>query len=153
GAASDTEGSPLAPPRVRAPITGRFELSARRVEPGAPPLSLAWSLPWPRGRAAIEAYDLDGTRLGILMPEHLVAARGELRWSATTLPPGIVLLVLRARPEVGPEALVVKRVLRISGVEPSLRAKRNPFERPSPAHASHFLVRTPEPFESASPHC
>jgi len=52
------------------------------------------------------------------VPERLVAGRGEQQWSVGSFPPGLYLLVLRARPESGEGRLGATRLLRVDRAGP-----------------------------------
>jgi hypothetical protein len=112
------DGTPLAPPRPPVAIAGRFEVEPRRLRATSGRARLSWSLPWPRGRVSIEAYDLGGGRVALPFPETLVAGRGESEWSVGAMPPGIYLVVLRARAESAADRLTVTRAMRIERVAP-----------------------------------
>ncbi|MEK7331023.1 MAG: lamin tail domain-containing protein, partial [Candidatus Eisenbacteria bacterium] len=117
--ATDPLGSPLAPPRALPPLAGRFAVSPRRLRAlGTRTASIGWDLPWPRGRIAVDLYDLAGRRVTQVLPETAVAARGERVWSAAELPPGLYLLALVARAEGGAETLTLTQPLRIEGSAP-----------------------------------
>ena len=76
---------------------------------------LRWSLPWPRARAACEAYDLAGRKRATLMAETLVPGRAERVADSSRLDPGVYVIVLRARPESGEDLLTVSRAMRVGG--------------------------------------
>src|SRR5262249_41358955 len=105
-------GTPLQPPRPRAPVTGRFEIEPRRLLASGIEARLRWDLPWPRARIACDLYDLAGRPRGQVLPETEVSGRGEQRWASTDLGPGLYLIVLRARPESGDGSLAVTRPIR-----------------------------------------
>jgi hypothetical protein len=109
-------GTPLAPPREAPALASRFEVEPRRLGAGGGPLRMAWSLPWPRARVAVELYDLSGRRLAILVDDALMPGRAQREWSAGGVRPGLYLIVLRARAESGESPLTVARALRIAGV-------------------------------------
>jgi hypothetical protein len=111
-------GTPLAPPRSPVAIAGRFEVAPRRLAPGTGPLRLAWSLPWSRGRLAVELYDLAGRRLAIVVEDGPAPGQGEREWDAQTLRPGLYLMVLRARDDAGGQTLTSARPLRVVGGAP-----------------------------------
>jgi hypothetical protein len=117
GPALAPEGTPLAPPRVAAAIHARFELSPRRLRAGGE-LGLAWALPWPTGRVAIEIYSLDGRRVAEALPEAEVPGLGERRWLAEGIAPGVYIVALRASDRGRRESLVETRALRIAGFVP-----------------------------------
>ena len=117
GPASDPEGTPLAPPRLLPAFPGGFEIRPRRIDSGGV-TRIGWALPWPRGRIAVELYDLSGSRVAEVVPERLVAGRGEQQWSVGSFPPGLYLLVLRARPESGEGRLGATRLLRVDRAGP-----------------------------------
>lgn len=108
-------GTPLSPPRAPPELASQFELTPRRVGPGGAPLRMAWSLPWPRARVAVELYDLSGRRLAILIEDAPSPGRAEREWSAAGLRPGLYFMVLRARAESGESPLTVVRPLRVAG--------------------------------------
>jgi hypothetical protein len=109
------EGTPLGPPRSL-PVQGaRFAVSPRRLRAGGDGVRLSWALPWERARVAVELYDLAGRRLRSIQPEAPAPGRSESRWSALDIPPGLYLLVLRARPEHGAETTTAARPLRVEG--------------------------------------
>lgn len=115
----DPLGSPLAPPRALPPLAGHFAVSPRRLAtPGTRIATLGWDLPWPRGRIAVELYDLAGRRVTRVLPETAVPARGERAWNAAELPPGLYLLAMVARAEGGAETLTLTQPLRIEGSAP-----------------------------------
>jgi hypothetical protein len=70
-------------------------------------------LPWPRARASAELYALSGARVGPVLPELSVPARGERQWQAVGIEPGVYLVVFRARPESGGETMSVTRMVRV----------------------------------------
>ena len=115
GIASDPGGTPLAPPRALPPLAGRFALSPRRVRGSSAPASLAWQLPWPRGRIAVDLYDLAGRHVSQVLPETAVAGRGERAWSTGELPPGLYVMVLLARGESEGATLTATQPLRVEG--------------------------------------
>ena len=106
-------GTPLAPPRPRAAVAGRFEVEPRRVRASGGEARLRWDLPWPRARVACVLYDLAGRPRGQVLAETAVAGRGELRWAPRDLPVGLYLVVLRARAESGEGSLAVTRPIRV----------------------------------------
>jgi len=109
-------GTPLAPPRIPAPLARRFECAPRRVAAGGA-VRAGWDLPFPRARARIEAYDLTGRLVARLLPEMAVPARGEREVSLAGLPPGLYVLALVARAEDGATASGAAAV-RIAGSAP-----------------------------------
>jgi hypothetical protein len=117
--ATDPLGGPLSPPRTLAPIPARFSITPRRLRPAAGnAATLGWELPWPRGRIAIDLYDLAGRRIAQVLPETTVAARGERPWSAMGIRPGIYIVSLFARAEGGSATLAASQPLRIEGSVP-----------------------------------
>jgi hypothetical protein len=119
GPAADPLGSPLAPPRALPPLSARFTLHPRRLGAGGmKTATIGWDLPWPRGRIAVDLYDLAGRRVGQVLAETSVPARGERTWSAAALPPGLYLVALLARAEGGPGALTATQALRVEGGVP-----------------------------------
>jgi hypothetical protein len=118
-AASDPLGGPLMPPRSLPALPGRFVVSPRRL--GAArhmTASIGWDLPWPRGRIAVDLYDLAGRRVRQVMAETSVAARGERPWQATGVPPGLYVMALLAHPEGGSGTFTARQPLRIEGSAP-----------------------------------
>ncbi|HYM81846.1 MAG TPA: hypothetical protein VEY91_10630 [Candidatus Limnocylindria bacterium] len=113
--ATAPEGTPLSPPRTFAAQAARFDVSPRRIGAGRFAVRLSWALPWERARVAVELYDLAGRRLQSIMADGLAPGRSERNWSADATPPGLYLLVLRARPEHGPEAMTATQPLRVEG--------------------------------------
>ena len=119
GPATETLGGPLAPPRVLPRLAAHFAVSPRRLGvPGVTVASIGWDLPWPRGRIAVELYDLAGRRVAQVVPETAVAARGERSWTPVGVAPGLYLLALHARAEGGGGSLTETRPLRIAGSVP-----------------------------------
>jgi len=116
--AADPLGSPLAPPRVLPPLAARFVVHPRRVSVGATVASIGWDLPWPRGRIAVELYDLAGRRVAQVLPETAVPSRGERPWGAVGVAPGLYLLALLARAEDGGGSLTATQPVRIEGSAP-----------------------------------
>jgi hypothetical protein len=114
GADSDPAGTPLSPPRAPPAVAAHFQLSTRRLRPGGE-LSLAWALPWPRARVTIELYDLSGRRAAVALAETEVAQRGERRFSAAALAPGVYVVALEASDLARGASLVETRALRIDG--------------------------------------
>jgi len=114
GPDSDPGGTPLSPPRSPPAVAAHFQLSARRLRAGGE-LSLAWALPWPRGRVTIELYDLFGRRAAVALAETEVAQRGERRFSADGLPSGVYVVALEATDLARGASLVETRALRIEG--------------------------------------
>lgn len=114
--ALDPRGSPSAPAREPPPLAGAFAVRPTRVAAGGE-TRLAWSLPWPRARMAIDVYDLAGDRIGSALAETPVAARGERAWNPGTLGPGVYVLRLRARPEGRADGVEVgaSSVVRVAG--------------------------------------
>jgi len=114
--ASDPRGTPLAPPRARAPLARRFECSPRRLALGAT-ARLEWDLPWPRARLTLDLYDMAGRPVARVIGERAVPARGECAWSAAGIAPGVYVALARARPVSGAGAPVSEaRAVRIEGV-------------------------------------
>ncbi|HEY2954419.1 MAG TPA: hypothetical protein VGK89_04110 [Candidatus Eisenbacteria bacterium] len=118
GPSSDPLGTPLSPPRALAPIAGRFQVTPRRVRAGVASARLAWSLPWPRARVAVEVYDLAGRRVLRALPETASTARGEREWHVEGLSPGLYLVALVARAEDGDGSLRETCAIRIEGAAP-----------------------------------
>jgi hypothetical protein len=116
--AADPLGGPLAPPRVLPPLAARFVVRPRRVSVGATAASIGWDLPWPRGRIAVELYDLAGRRVAQVLPETAVPARGERPWGAVGVTPGLYLLTLLARAEDGGGSFTATQPVRIEGSAP-----------------------------------
>ena len=116
--AADPLGGPLAPPRVLPPLAARFVVRPRRVSVGATVASIGWDLPWPRGRIAVELYDLSGRRVAQVLPETAVPSRGERPWSAVGVTPGLYLLALLARADDGGGSLTATQPVRIEGSAP-----------------------------------
>lgn len=114
-AAGDTHGTPLAPPRVLPALASALSLAPRRLAGAASPATLGWSLPWPRGRIAVDLYDLAGRHVAQVLPETQVTSRGERGWNAGPLPPGVYVMVLLARPEDGTALLRATQPLRVAG--------------------------------------
>jgi hypothetical protein len=108
-------GTPLQPPRALPPLAGRFALSPRRLHGAIAPASLAWQLPWPRGRITVDLYDLAGRHVRQVLPETAVAGRGERSWSAGDLTPGLYVMVLLARGDSDATTLTATQPLRIEG--------------------------------------
>jgi len=118
-AAIDPLGGPLAPPRALPPLATRFAVTPRRLRADATSSArLGWDLPWPRGRIAVELYDLSGRRIAQVLPETAVSARGERSWSAAGLSPGLYLMALRARGEEGGGTLTATQPVRVEGGAP-----------------------------------
>jgi hypothetical protein len=113
--ALDARGTPLAPPRTRPEVPGRFRLARSRVVAGDGSERCAWSLPWPRARVAVDVYDLAGRAVARVAHDREATGRGELEWDAGALGPGLYLVVLRARREGGEERVSVTRALRVEG--------------------------------------
>lgn len=105
------DGTPLAPPRAGAAPGRGFDCAPCRVAAGAP-LRVAWSLPWTRARASIEAWDLAGRRVARPLGETLVPGRGERELALGDLPPGLYVLSFTARSDAG-EVRSVARALRV----------------------------------------
>ena len=118
GPTLDPAGSPLRPNPVPAPLDGRFKVEPRRLRPGNDTARIAWSLPWPRARLAVDLYDLGGARIGPVLLEAAVAGRGEREWKHASLPSGLYLMVLLARAESGTESLTASQVVRVEGRVP-----------------------------------
>jgi hypothetical protein len=117
--AVDPLGSPLAPPRALPPLAGRIALTPRRLRAsGTRTTSIGWDLPWPRGRIAVDLYDLAGRRVTQVLPETSVPGRGERTWTAAELPPGLYLLALVARAEDGAGTMTLTQPLRVEGSAP-----------------------------------
>jgi hypothetical protein len=117
--AVDPLGSPLAPPRALPPLAGRFAVIPRRLHASGNRIaSIGWDLPWPRGRIAIDLYDLAGRRVTQVLPETAVPGRGERAWTPAELPPGLYLLALVARAEGGVETMTLTQPLRVEGSAP-----------------------------------
>ena len=114
----DAAGTPLQPPRPPAALASRFQLTPRRLRPGAARTRLEWALPWPRAHAAVEVYDLAGRRVARALDDVAVPAHGTLEWDAVALPAGLYVVALRARADSGGETLTETRALRVDGVEP-----------------------------------
>jgi hypothetical protein len=117
GPALDPEGTPLRPPRTPEPIHAAFQIAPRRLHAGGD-LEIAWSLPWPSGRVAVEVYGLDGQRVAEPVPETEVVGTGRRRWPATALTPGVYVVALRASDRARGESLVETRALRVEGLAP-----------------------------------
>jgi hypothetical protein len=112
GPDSDPAGTPLGSPRSWASSAARFELGPRRLGAGERP-RLAWSLPWPRARLAVEVFDLAGRRVARLAPFG-VTAHGER--NLDLLPgPGVYVLAISARSESSPDELRATRLVRLAG--------------------------------------
>jgi hypothetical protein len=117
--AADPFGSPLAPPRPLPPLASRFAVSPRRLAAsGSRTTRIGWDLPWPRGRIAVDLYDLGGRRVTQVLSEIAVTARGERAWSAADLPPGLYLLAMVAHAEGGAETMTLTQPLRVEGSAP-----------------------------------
>jgi hypothetical protein len=114
---SDPAGTPLAPPRVLAPLARRFECAPRRLREGGT-ATLAWDLPWPRARVLLDLFDLAGRRVARPLAEFAAPARGERTWSAVGVPPGLYVALARARPEGSGDWIVERRALRVEGSAP-----------------------------------
>lgn len=106
-----TDGTPLAPPRALSSPVGGLELAPRRLRAGGV-TTVTWSLPWERARLAAELYDLSGRRVAALWPETPMPGRGERAWSSGALPPGLYVVLVRARSERG-EVRSLRRALRV----------------------------------------
>jgi hypothetical protein len=117
GPSPDPGGSPLQPPRRPVAIRAGFEITPRRLRAGAT-LEIAWSLPWPQGRVAVELYDLDGRRVARAVPETETARAGRRQWPTGELPPGLYVVALRASDRARAATLVESRALRIEGLTP-----------------------------------
>ncbi|MBI1797501.1 MAG: hypothetical protein HYR74_10670 [Candidatus Eisenbacteria bacterium] len=115
GASSDPSGTPLAPPRTLPPLAGRFVVNPRRLRGAAAPATIAWSLPWPRARIAVDLYDLDGRHVAQVLGETAVAARGTRAWTSADLPAGLYLMVMLARAEDGGGTVTATEALRVEG--------------------------------------
>ena len=117
GPALDPAGTPLAPPRKPAAIHAGFEITPRRLHAGEA-LEIAWTLPWPAGRVAVDVYGLDGRRVARPVPETDTARAGQRRWPVGEVPPGVYVVALRASDRSRAESLVETRALRIEGRVP-----------------------------------
>jgi len=95
GPALDPAGTPLAPPRRPVAVHAGFQIAPRRLRSGGD-LEIAWALPWPSGRIAVEIYGLDGHRVAQAVPETETVGTGLRRWPAGALPPGVYVVALRA---------------------------------------------------------
>jgi hypothetical protein len=94
-------------------------VSPRRLAAtGSRTISIGWDLPWPRGRVAVDLYDLGGRRVTQVLPEIAVTARGERVWNVADLPPGLYLLAMVARAEGGAETMTLTQPLRVEGNAP-----------------------------------
>ena len=111
---SDPGGTPLGPPRARAPLAHRFECAPRRLREGDS-ATLAWDLPWPRARISLELFDLAGRRQATPLAEFAALARGERTWTVAGLAPGLYVALARARPDGDGDWIVERRALRIEG--------------------------------------
>ena len=111
---SDPAGTPLGPPRARAPLAHRFECAPRRLREGGL-ATLAWDLPWPRAHISLELYDLAGRRVARPIDEFLAPARGERTWSVGAVAPGLYVTLARARPDGSGDWIVERSPLRIEG--------------------------------------
>jgi len=109
---SDPAGTPLRPPRSRAPLARRFECAPRRLQAGGT-ASLAWDLPWPRAHVSLELYDLAGRRVARPLEEFAAPARGERTWSAGAVAPGLYVALARARPDGNGDWIVERSALRL----------------------------------------
>ena len=118
GPATDPRGSPLQPPRELAPLGRPFALTPRRVRGAAAAIRFAWSLPWPRARLRVDAYDLAGDHVACVAGEMAVVGRGEREWPVAGLAAGLYVLVMRARPEHGAGDLSGTDLLRVEGTAP-----------------------------------
>jgi hypothetical protein len=118
-AATDPLGGPLAPPRSLPLLSRRFAVSPRRLSAsGSRAASIGWDMPWPRGRIAVDLYDLAGRRLAQVIPETTVPGRGERLWDAQALPPGLYLLALLARAEGEADIVTLTQPVRVEGNVP-----------------------------------
>ncbi len=117
GPALDPDGSPLAPPRRPPAVHAGFEVTPRRAPAGAT-LEIAWTLPWPTGRVAVEIFDLGGRRVARPVPEHEAARSGRRRWELGTLAPGVYVVALAASDRGRSASLVETRALRVTGLAP-----------------------------------
>ena len=111
---SDPVGTPLRPPRSRAPLARRFECAPRRLREGGA-ATLAWDLPWPRAHISLELYDLAGRRVARPLEEFLAPARGDRAWSAGAVAPGLYVALARARPDGSGDWIVERSALRLEG--------------------------------------
>lgn len=115
---SDPAGTPARPPRVLPALASRFEITPRRVRAGADVSRIAWALPWPRAWVSVEAYDLEGRRVGRLLTEESASGRAERKVRLDDLPAGLYVVVLRAKSEDGSGNVTVSRAVRIEGEAP-----------------------------------
>lgn len=117
GPALDPAGTPLKPPRAPEPIHAGFQIAPRRLHAGGE-LEIAWALPWPTGRVAVEVYGLDGQRVAQPIAETETVGSGRRRWPAAALAPGVYVVALRASDHARGESLVETRALRVEGRVP-----------------------------------
>ena len=117
GPALDPAGTPLAPPHKPAEVRAGFDITPRRLHSGGA-LEIAWALPWPTGRVAVEIYGLDGRRVARAVSEIETARAGRRRWPVGELPPGVYVVALRASDRSRSQSLVETRALRIEGMAP-----------------------------------
>jgi hypothetical protein len=117
GPSGDPAGTPLAPPRPRAPAAAHvvFAMAPRRLRAGEP-LELTWSLPWDEARVAIEIFDLAGRRVATPLAETGGPGAGHRLWPAGSLAPGVYRLAFRAAPRGREEWQVETRALRVEGL-------------------------------------
>jgi hypothetical protein len=118
GPSSDPVGTPARPPHVLPPLSSRFEITPRRIRPGADGSRLAWALPWPRAWVSVEAYDLEGRRVARLLTEEGARGRAERKVRLDGMPAGLYVVVLRAKSEEGSASVTVSRAMRIEGEAP-----------------------------------
>ena len=116
--ATEPAGTPLAPPRALAALRVPLALGKRRVAAAPDAAALAWDLPWPRARIALEVYDLAGHRVARPIVDAAVPARGERAWDTSDLSPGVYVVLMRARPEGAGAGLSATAALRVDGVAP-----------------------------------
>ena len=67
---------------------------------------------------SVEAYDLEGRRVGRLLTEESASGRAERKVRLDDLPAGLYVVVLRAKSEDGSGNVTVSRAVRIEGEAP-----------------------------------
>jgi hypothetical protein len=95
-ASGNPVGTPLEPPRVLPPLSGRLKLASPRITADRR-VAIEWSLPWPRATGVVTLHDLAGRKVATVLAESEIAGRGELRWDARNLRGGLYLVTLLAR--------------------------------------------------------
>ena len=76
---------------------------------------MIWSLPWTSSDIRVDAYDLSGRHVGVLLPQTRVASHGERDLPIAPMVPGLYVLLLRAQVAFGDSTLSASRLLRVGG--------------------------------------